>query len=76
MARDVTELTWRSRIDLEATPRTRREDVRKVVQVHVGRVSPDVGAVISGAQTEEALTALFDRALAAQAETDLLGPIE
>jgi hypothetical protein len=76
MTLDATELTWRSRIDLEATLRTRREDVRKVVQAHFGRVSPEVEAVISGAQTEEALTALFDRALAVQVEADLLAPVK
>ncbi len=76
MTLDATELTWRSRIDLEAALRARREDVRKVVQAHVGRVSPEVEAVIREAQTEEALTTLFDRARAAHVEVDLLAPVE
>jgi len=71
MALEATELTWRSRVDLEATLRTRREDIRKVVQVRFGRVSPEMEAVIDGIEAEEALNALFDQALAAQTEADL-----
>ena len=74
MALEAVELTWRSRVDLEATLRTRREDIRKVVQARFGRVSPEVEAVIAGTEAEAALSALFDRALAAQAESDLLCP--
>jgi hypothetical protein len=72
MALDVTELTFMSRLDLEVTLRTRREDIRKVVQARFGRVSPEVKAVIDGTEEEEALNALFDQALAAQTESDLL----
>jgi len=71
MALEATELTWRSRVDLEATLRTRREDIRKVVQARFGRVSPEMEAVIDGTEAEEALNALFDQALAVQTETDL-----
>ncbi len=71
MALEATELTWRSRVDLEATLRTRREDIRKVMQARFGRVSPEMEAVINGTEVEEALNALFDQALAAQTETDV-----
>ncbi len=69
---EATELTWRSRIDLEVTLRTRREDIRELMQGKFGRVSPEVEAVIDGAATEDDLSALFRRAIAAQTEDDLL----
>lgn len=72
MALDATELTWRSRVDLEATLRTRREDIRKVLQARFGRLSPETAHLIDGTATEEGLNALFDRALAIQVESDLL----
>ena len=50
--------------------------MRKVVQAHFGRVSPEVEALISGAQTEEVLSTLFDRALTAQGEADLFANVE
>lgn len=68
----VTELTWLSRVDLEVTLRTLRKDIRRVVEVRFGRVSPEVEAVIAGTEEEEALEALFDRALTATTERDLL----
>ncbi len=72
MALDVTELTFMSRLDLDATLRTLRRDIRKVVQARFRRLSPEVEAVISGTEDEEALNALFDKALAAQTENELL----
>ena len=68
----VTELTWLSRVDLEVTLRTLRKDIRKVVQVRFGRLSPEVEALIDGTEEEDALNALFDKALVAQTEGDLL----
>jgi len=67
-------LTWRSRVDLDVTVRTRREDIRKVVEVRFGRVSPEVNAVIDETETDEELNALFERALRAQTENDMLRP--
>ncbi len=39
---EATELTWRSRIDLEVTLRTLRENIRELIQSKFGRVSPEV----------------------------------
>ena len=69
---EATELTWRSRIDLEVTLRTRREDIRELMQDKFGRVSPEVEAMIGAASTEDDLRALFRRAIAAQTESNLL----
>ena len=74
MALEASELTWMSRRDLEVTLRTLRKDIRKVVQVRFGRVSPEVEAIIDGTEEEDTLNAFFDRALAAQTESDLLHP--
>jgi len=76
MALEATELTWRSRVDLDVTVRTRREDIKKAVEVRFGRVPPEVDAVIDGTETEEELNALFERALRAQTESDLLRPTQ
>ncbi len=69
---EATELTWRSRIDLEAPLRTLHENIRELMQGKFGRVSPEVDAMIDGAATEDDLRALFRRAIAAQTEGDLL----
>jgi hypothetical protein len=74
MALDVTELTWRSRRDLEITLRTRGDDIRRLARLRFGRVSDEVEAAINGAETVEALDALFDRAVVAQTEAELLAP--
>jgi len=74
MALEATELTWRSRVDLDVTVRTRREGIRKAVEVRFGRVSPEVDAGIGETETEEELNALFERALRAQTENDVLHP--
>src|SRR2546421_12532373 len=37
---DATELTWAGQIDLRSSLRTRREDVRRAIQLRFGRVSP------------------------------------
>lgn len=68
----VSELTWLSRVDLEVTLRTLRKDIKKVVQSRFGHVSPEVEALIDGTEDEDALNALFDQALVAQKESDLL----
>ncbi len=72
MALEATELTWRSRVDLDVTVRTRREDIRKAVEVRFGRVSPEVDAVIGKTETKEELNALFEHALRAQTENEVL----
>lgn len=71
MALDATELTWRSRVDLEVTLRTRREDIRRIIQTRFGQVSAEMDALISGTDTEDGLDALFERALTVQAVSDL-----
>jgi len=65
---EATELTWRSRFKLEV----RREDIKRVVQVRLGRLSPEVEAAINAITSDDELEALFDRALVAQTESDLL----
>ena len=72
MALEATELTWRSHVDLDVTLRTRRKDIRKVVEVRFGRASPEVDAAIGETATEEELKALFERALRARTENDVL----
>ena len=67
---EATELTWADRISL----RTRREDIKRLVQFKFGRVSPEVDARVEATETEDGLTALFDRALVAQNEDELLRP--
>ena len=69
---DATELTWADQISL----RTRREDIRRVIQLRFGRVSPEVDALIAATDTEDGLTALFDRAVVAQNEDELLRPLD
>ena len=69
---DATELTWADRISL----RTRREDIKRLVQFKFGRVSPEVDARVEATETKEGLTALFDRAVVAQNEDELLRPLD
>ena len=69
---EATELTWADRISL----RTRREDIKRLVQFKFGRVSPEVDARVEATETEDGLTALFDRALVAQNEDELLRPLD
>ena len=69
---EATELTWADRISLRA----RREYVRRAIQLRFGRVSPEVDALVEATETEEGLTALFDRAVVAQHEEDLLRPLD
>ena len=56
---EVSELTWADQIDFRSSLRTRREDVRRAVQLRFGRISPEVNALI-------------DRAAVAQNEAELL----
>jgi hypothetical protein len=69
---EATELTWADRISLRA----RREYVRRAIQLRFGRVSPEVDALVEATETEEGLTALFDRAVVAQNEDELLRPLD
>jgi hypothetical protein len=73
---DATELTWAGQIDLQSSLRTRREYVRRAIQLRFGRVSPEVDARVEATETEDGLTALFDRALVAQNEDELLRPLD
>jgi len=65
---EATDLTWGDRIAL----RTMRKDIKQLVRIRFGGVSPDVEARIDAAQSEEDLNALFRRAAVAQAETDVI----
>lgn len=65
---EATELTWRSRVEIEI----RREDIKRAVRVRFGHIAPEVEAVINTAEYDDELDALFDRAVLAQTETDLL----
>jgi hypothetical protein len=54
--------------------RTRREDIKRLVQLKFGRVSPEVDALIASTKTEDGLRVLFDHAVVAQNEGDFLRP--
>ena len=69
---EATELTWADWISLRA----RREYVRRAIQLRFGRVSPEVDARVEAIETEDGLTALFDRALVSQNEDELLRPLD
>ena len=71
---EATELTWASRIDLEASVRTRRDYIKKVIRARFGRVTPEVEAAIDGTASEDDLDGTLDRALAARSESELLSP--
>ena len=72
----ATELTWADQIDLRSSLRTQRKDIRRLVQLKFGRVSPEINALVEATETEEGLTALFDRAVVAQNEDELLRPLD
>src|SRR5919201_2327865 len=67
---DATELTWADQIDLRSSLRTRREDIKRLIQFKFGRVSPEVDARVEATETADGLTALFDRTLVAQNEDE------
>jgi len=69
---EATELTWADRISLRA----RREYVRRLIQLKFGRVSPEIDALVEATGTVDRLTALFDRAVVAQNEDELLRPLD
>ena len=73
---DATELTWADQIDLRSSLRTQRKDIRRLVQLKFGRVSPEINALVEATETKEGLTALFDRAVVAQNEDELLRPLD
>jgi len=65
---EATELTWADRIAM----RTRREDVKQVIELKFGRVSPEIAALIDTADTAASMTALLARVVAAETEEQLL----
>jgi hypothetical protein len=81
---EATQLTWRSRVSLEVaeevtqrvtqevTLQTKREDIKELIQGRFGAVSPEMAALIDGADSVDDLNALFRRAITAQTESDLL----
>lgn len=74
MALDAAELTFISRRDLEVSIRKSHEDIKKIVKLQFGVVSPEVGVLIDATETEEELDILFERAFHARTEDDLLHP--
>jgi len=72
MVIETTELTWRDQVELEASVRASRKDIRSIIQVRFGRVSPAVEAALEGMQSEDALDVFLRRAAIAPTEDDLL----
>jgi len=68
MVIEATELTWRDQVELEAT----RKNIRRAIQVRFGHVTPEVEALINNTASDTDLDALFDRALLARTENDML----
>jgi hypothetical protein len=68
------EWTWADQLALETRLAGERRTTRHLIQRKFGRVPPDVEREIESITTEEELMALFDRALAAVTEADLLRP--
>ena len=68
MVIEATELTWRDQVELEAT----RKNIRRAIQVRFGHVTPEVEELINNTASDTDLDALFDRALLARTENDVL----
>jgi len=68
MVIEATKLTWRDQVELEAT----RKNIRRAIQVRFGHVTPEVEALINNTASDTDLDALFDRALLARTEDDVL----
>ena len=67
---------WALQLFRDNSLRTRREDFKRLVQLKFGRVSPEINALVEATETKEGLTALFDRAVVAQNEDELLRPLD
>ena len=72
MVIEATELTWRDQVELEGATRAEREFIRELVRRKFERISPEVEALIGRTESEGDLRALFERAIDARAESDLL----
>ncbi len=72
MVIEATELTWRDQVEREATRRAKREVIRRALHVRFGHVTPEVEALIDNTASDTDLDALFDRALLARTEDDVL----
>ncbi len=68
MVIEATKLTWRDQVELDAT----RKNIRRAIQVRFGHVTPEVEALINNTASDTDLDALFDRALLARTEDDVL----
>jgi hypothetical protein len=75
-AMEPTTLEGARQLFREHSLRTRREDIRRLVQLRFGRVWPEVDELIATTWTEDGMTGLFDRAVVAQHEDELLRPID
>jgi len=72
VATESVALTWRDQIELEAVTRAERAFIRELVRRKFERISPEVGSLIDRAESEGDLRALFERAIDARTESDLL----
>jgi len=68
MVIEATELTWRDQVEIEAT----RKAIKRAIQVRFVHVTPEVEELIDNAAEDTDLDALFDRALLARTENDVL----
>jgi hypothetical protein len=72
IAIETAELAWRDQVELEATTRARRENIRTIIEARFGRVSSALEAPLEGVQSEETLDALLRRAAVALTEDAVL----
>lgn len=68
---DVSLLDWAQQLFRDNSLRTRRSDIRRLVQLKFGRLSPEIDTLIEGVDSEDAANRLFDRVFAAQDENAL-----
>ncbi len=68
MVIEATELTWRDQVEIEAT----RKAIKRAIQVRFVHVTPEVEELIDNTASDTDLDALFDRALLARTENDML----
>jgi hypothetical protein len=71
-ATESVALTWRDQIELEAVTRAKREDIRAIIQLRFGQVSPAVEAALESMRQQAALDAFLRRAAVASIEDELL----
>jgi len=65
-------LEWAQQLFRDNALRRQREDIRRILQVRFGRVTPEVDGVLEAMATEEDATAFLERAVVAPTEGELL----